>query len=469
MQQFEQSPFASPFYPPGYSYSSPPPGMHSRSNFYQEGFGASIPTPAPSPRTPSSSRRRSSQHPEFMGSSEYVSGKRPSSSRRAGHEHAEFSHEQYSTASPRPGVQYRGAHFMHTPVHTPPPSSHAHHNMPNLYSYVPGGFTQQQPEYVSRSEFPHFRYSRRSPSPYYPDPSYPHHYTRDSTPLKEFRRHRTTSRREAGRHSSRSYKNDHNTYSGTNGYSYDEQFPAPTPGPQSPPPRERTRSRTHTHRREATWSGEPSPRSPPKPTKPSRANTDPAATDADAIRRKAAALGIPADYSLKNWDPNERPVILLGSVFDANSLGEWIFNWTKYHHGRSHDATKTAGGLWGLLIELSSKLKRARDFYHQIKTKENREILDDFTESGDRLWSKLKDLLKACEEYMWRGARGVASPRPEEGKTVQMGKKSGAEFVDAMFNGVKEWERTERLMRGMATWCQRFEVNCEDILRCPDA
>jgi len=374
---------------------------------------------------------------------------------------------------------------MHTPVHTPPPSSHAHHNMPNLYSYVPGSFAQQQPEYVSGSKFSHFHSYRRSrsppsPSPCYPAPPYPHHYTRDSTPHKEFR-YRTASRREAGRphssrHSSRSYKNDHTTYSGTNGYSYDEQFPAPTPGPQSPPPRERTRSRTHahphSHRREATWSGEPSPRSPPKSAKPSmppRANTDPAAIDADAIRRKAAALGIPADYSLKNWDPNERPVILLGSVFDANSLGEWIFNWTKYHHGRSHDATKTAGGLWGLLIELSSKLKRAREFYPQIKAKENRETLDDFMESGERLWSKLKDLLKACEEYMWRGARGVASPRPEEGKTVQMGKKSGAEFVDAMFNGVKEWDRTERLMRGMATWCQRFEVNCEDILRRPDA
>ena len=81
----------------------------------------------------------------------------------------------------------------------------------------------------------------------------------------------------------------------------------------------------------------------------------------------------------------------------------------------------------------------------------------------------MKDLLKACEEYMWRGARGVASPRPEEGKTVQMGKKSGAKFVDAMFKGVKEWEHTDSLVRGMATWCQRFEVNGEDILLCPDA
>ena len=109
------------------NYSSPPPGIHSRSNFYQQGFEASIPTLVPSPRTPSLGKRRSSQHP---GSSGYASGKRQSSAR------------------PRPGVQYRGVHFIHTPVHTPPPSSHAHHNLPN---YVPGGFTQQQPEYSRTS------------------------------------------------------------------------------------------------------------------------------------------------------------------------------------------------------------------------------------------------------------------------------------------------------------------------------
>lgn len=192
--------------------------------------------------------------------------------------------------------------------------------------------------------------------------------------------------------------------------------------------------------------------------------------DAEAIRRKAAEAGIPADYSLKNWDPEERPIILLGSVFDANSLGEWVFNWTKYHHGRTHEATKTAGALWEILIQLSSKLKRAREFFHDIKTPENKEIVSDFMESGERLWAKLKTLLKACEEYMWSGARRVASPKHQEGKTkVQMGRQSGAEFVDAMFNDEKEWEKTERLLRGMVIWCQRFEVNCEEILRRPDA
>lgn len=246
---------------------------------------------------------------------------------------------------------------------------------------------------------------------------------------------------------------------------------APFPGgPQSPPPRDRTRS-ARSHRRESTWAGgEPTPRSPPRPT-PRRAKTTgqnegAPSFDSETLRKKAADLGIPTDYSLKNWDPNERPIILLGSVFDANSLGEWIFNWTKYHHGRYSEATKVAGQLWELLIALGGKLKRAREFFGLICKQENREIVEDFMENGERLWQKLKTVLKACEEYMWNGAKNIDKGGAQ---TVQMGRKSGAEFVEAMFSAEKEWERTEKLMRGVATWCQRFEVNCEEILKRPDA
>lgn len=258
-------------------------------------------------------------------------------------------------------------------------------------------------------------------------------------------------------------------------------MPPAHPGAQSPPPPYDGR-RSRAHRREATWSGDNSPRSPPRtgstkpPPPPTRAATDPTGTasapDQAELRRKAQEAGIPSDYSLKNWDPNERPIILLGSVFDAGSLGEWVFNWTKYHHGRQHEATRTAGGLWELLIELSSKLKRADEFFDSIRSPENKETVSEFIESGERLWAKLKSLLKSCEEYMWSGARRVNSPgggRPERQTKVQMGKQSGAEFVDAMFNGSKEWEKTERLMRGMATWCHRFQINCEEILKKADA
>lgn len=396
--------------------------------FFEPGY----PTPAPSPRSPNGSRRRSTTA-DFMNSPEY---KRPSSSRRT--TEADFSHDApYNpTTSPRPG-HHRGP-FMHTPLHTPPPSSHA--NMPNIYSYVPGFNPAQQAEYVS----------------YWAPPTPPHHIRSGSRLFYEYRPHPTEE--DLLRTWTDQWKQFAHAYT-------------PAPGPQSPPPHMRDGRRSRSHRREATWSGENSPRSPPKQSKSTPTPApQPAKLDEEAIRRKAQDAGIPADYSLKNWDPSERPIILLGSVFDANSLGEWVFNWTKYHHGRTHEATRTAGGLWELLIELSSKLKRAREFVGQIRTPENREIVVDFMESGERLWSKLKDLLKACEEYMWTGARRVKSPRSQEGKAkVQMGRQSGAEFVDAMFNGEKEWEKTERLMRGMATWCQRFQVNCEEILCRPDA
>ena len=46
-----------------------------------------------------------------------------------------------------------------------------------------------------------------------------------------------------------------------------------------------------------------------------------------------ARYHIPAGFSYKNWDPDERPIVLLGSVFDANSLGKWIYDWTVFRHG----------------------------------------------------------------------------------------------------------------------------------------
>jgi hypothetical protein len=78
------------------------------------------------------------------------------------------------------------------------------------------------------------------------------------------------------------------------------------------------------------------------------------ATEADAIRE-----GIPAGYSIKHWDLTESPILLLGSVFDANSLGKWIYDWTVFHHGASTPMADVAGDLWLLLIKLAGKLTNA--------------------------------------------------------------------------------------------------------------
>ena len=198
----------------------------------------------------------------------------------------------------------------------------------------------------------------------------------------------------------------------------------------------------------------------PTPSKPAKA----APVQREATAADAARAGIPAGYSIKNWDPTEAPVLLLGSVFDANSLGKWVYDWTVYHRGPGTPISEVAGDLWLLLIKLSGKMKRADECLPRIRAIDNQEMVEDFLESGDRLWGRFKKLLKACEEYMWRAARREGSKG-----AVKMGKNSGCEFVDSIFGRDRELEKTESLMQSVRLWNMRFDANCEAILRRPSA
>ncbi|PSS15088.1 hypothetical protein M430DRAFT_78753, partial [Amorphotheca resinae ATCC 22711] len=180
----------------------------------------------------------------------------------------------------------------------------------------------------------------------------------------------------------------------------------------------------------------------------------PKATEADARKHR-----IPPGYSLKNWDPSEEPIMLLGSVFDANSLGKWIYDWTVYHHGPATPIADMAGELWLLLIQLAGKVKRAEECMPRIRKEENRDMVEDFIESGERLTDKLKKLLKACETPMLKAGR-------RNGKdSAQLGKNAGTEFVDSIFGRDRQLDATEKFMASIRLWNLRFDANCEEILR----
>lgn len=212
--------------------------------------------------------------------------------------------------------------------------------------------------------------------------------------------------------------------------------------------------------RRASYAAKPTQPTPPR--RPSTASRPPPkATEADARRHH-----IPAGYSLKNWDPTEEPIALLGSVFDANSLGKWIYDWTVFHYGPGTPMSEVAGELWLLLIQLAGKIKRAEECYGRIRQQASRDLVDDFLASGDRLWQRFTKLLRICETYMYRAAK---KERNNSSEKLTMGKNSGCEFVDCIFGRDRELERTEALMQGMRLWGQRFDANCEDILRRPSA
>jgi hypothetical protein len=179
------------------------------------------------------------------------------------------------------------------------------------------------------------------------------------------------------------------------------------------------------------------------------------ATEADAKRHR-----IPAGYSLKNWDPSEEPIMLLGSVFDANSLGKWIYDWTVYHHGAGSPIGDNAGELWLLLIQLSGKIRRAEDIVPKIRSKDNREMIEEFIEAGDRLTDKLRKLLKACEAPMLRSST-------KQKKEGALGKNAGVEFVETLWGNDRERDKTDRFMASVSLWNLRFDTNCEEILKKP--
>ncbi|KAH8731025.1 hypothetical protein GQ44DRAFT_605475 [Phaeosphaeriaceae sp. PMI808] len=209
--------------------------------------------------------------------------------------------------------------------------------------------------------------------------------------------------------------------------------------------------------RRASTAGRSQPAAPKKAPAPKPAAK---ATEEDA--RKA---GIPAGYSYKNWDPSEEPIMLLGSVFDANSLGKWIYDWTVFYNGPGTPLAEMAGELWVLLIQLAGKVKRAEELMPKIRKKESHEMVEDFLESGERLWIRFAKLLKVCEDYMWKAAKKENG----EKKPVSMGKNSGREFVDSLFGRDRELEKTEKLMTGIRLWSMRFDANCNAILNHPSA
>lgn len=239
--------------------------------------------------------------------------------------------------------------------------------------------------------------------------------------------------------------------------SFYEKERADYPRFEEPPARSATRVGHHTRRTSAATAA---PIQRPSTTRPSSSHKKkPAApgpkkaTEADAKKHR-----IPPGYSLKNWDPAEEPIMLLGSVFDSNSLGKWIYDWTVHYHGAATPIADVAGELWVLLIQLSGKIKRAEEVVPEVRTTHNKEMIEDFIESGERLTDKLRILLKKCEAPMLRSSKKEAA---------HLGQNAGVEFVKTVFGRERELERTEAFMQQVRLWNLRFDANCEDILRKP--
>lgn len=164
---------------------------------------------------------------------------------------------------------------------------------------------------------------------------------------------------------------------------------------------------------------------------------------------------------MKHWDPTEEPIILLGSVFDSNSLGKWIYDWTVCCHSAGSPIAEYAGEVWLSLIELAGKLKRSEDAAEHVRVASKRAMLEDFIGSGELLLERLQLLLRKCEAPMM-------TTNGKRNKTLVKG--SGEEFVKTLFTRREmggEYDELEAFMESVRVWSIRFDANCGQILKNP--
>ncbi|THX12242.1 hypothetical protein D6D13_04202 [Aureobasidium pullulans] len=381
------------------------------------------------------------------------------------------SYSQYPGSTPCGGMGYE----YHTSSTTPPPPGYGYYSPRyNVYTTSPPKTSAKQ--HTRRATQDYSYPSARTTSYHYPDSYNYSGYTRKPEYVSPNERYTRQGKTESGaRRASTTY-----VYSDGRYYAYvteDEIPPAysrdprkHTPPPQyseadehpyyqyhqsTPQPRPEPQSR-----RRATSYSTPKQSAPRDPPPKPRQQQAPPPKRATATDRDARTAGIPAGYNFKNWDPNEEPILLLGSVFDANSLGKWIYDWTVAFHGPSTPITEMAGDLWLSLIQLAGKIKRAEECLPRIRRRDDRELIDDFLDSGERLWERFNKLLKVCEKHMLKTAK-----RDRGSEKLYMGNNSGREFVETIFGRDRELERTEKLMTGVRLWGMRFDANCEEVLR----
>jgi hypothetical protein len=153
--------------------------------------------------------------------------------------------------------------------------------------------------------------------------------------------------------------------------------------------------------------------------------------------RKGPQYDFPAGYNLRDWDREERPIVVAGSVFDANSLGKWIFDWSCTVYGKGSPIADVAGELWLGLIRLAGRIG-------ELGVLPKSQVAAGLLRRAERLWYRFVELVQVCNDHMLSSKEAVRDGR--------IGQKSVSRFLGVMFGRGQNLEATERLIQSIRNW-----------------
>lgn len=160
---------------------------------------------------------------------------------------------------------------------------------------------------------------------------------------------------------------------------------------------------------------------------------------------------------LKHWDPDEEPILLLASIFDANSLGKWVVDQTARIYGEHDEMTDLAADFWFEHIKLGGQLKHAKSRLPQIVDAGKRQRVKEFITLGDKLVDKLGEILKKCEQRVL-AVTGIS-------EIPKLGDKNVVVFIDT-FIGRNPAQRDafHDLTGSVREWNDWFDTDCSNLL-----
>lgn len=158
------------------------------------------------------------------------------------------------------------------------------------------------------------------------------------------------------------------------------------------------------------------------------------ATDEDANNLKT-----PEGYCLTHWDPTEEPFVVVGPVFDADSLGKWIYQWTVDMYDARSPMAEVSAEFWLLIIQLNGYIKIIKELWRTIPTRKDKANAESLIDSEVKKMNEVQSMLNACKQPMMRAQEYDGG----------LGKNSGFELVQTLFGRDGNMGDTERFVQGV--------------------
>ncbi|KAI3319110.1 hypothetical protein HD806DRAFT_294072 [Xylariaceae sp. AK1471] len=145
--------------------------------------------------------------------------------------------------------------------------------------------------------------------------------------------------------------------------------------------------------------------------------------------------GIPPNFDVSNWDPNEKPFTLAEGVFDCLTIGKWIYDSTSNTYEQSRREVEEAAELWLLLVFVCESIKIFENALPKFEDDKS-QVLREYLRSGQQRLQRFQLLLSDCDEPLF------AKPKSEEENH-----KAAVEFVQNLFK--ETGDKTRGLLESM--------------------